>query len=360
MELDQVVDLLPRLIYLASELQGRTPRIPPSLGRYLAEVEIVQSIAQNGLEGAAILLDMPEHQLKQLHQLGRVKDPSQGLFRVAVAQRVHDAIQDGEIPIRDRLHLYSTLDTFLSDTGDQLFQMERVSMSKLDPEAEIPKWNSGFTPIDLVCAKLYQSLIVMMGRPGIGKTSLMLTFAECIKRNLGWRIAFFEQEIPGQLMQARMSPIIQRGNPFDDDDVLITGGATIDDIVEIASEKPGDQVIFIDYPDLMASSGESRRTDIEDIYKVTVRLKSISRMVVVASQPRRRDNVLSQASVADAWQKAWYADIIIGIQGIGRGKFLLRGLKNRFGPPENEVRFNYNLADLTFDEPIMDEEDPDW
>lgn len=303
---------------------------------------------------------MPESQLRQLHQLGRVKNPEPGLFRIAVAQQVHNSISEAELPIRERLKLYGALDGFVSDPDDSLFQMVRVSMNKLDPEKEIEKWNSGFTPVDLVCGKLYQSLMVMMGRPGIGKTSLMLTMAECIKRELGWRISFFEQEIPDQLMQARMSPIVRRGNPFDDDDVLVTGGATIDDIVDIAQEKPGDQVIFIDYPDLMASSGDSKRTDIEDIYKVTVRLKSISRMVVVASQPRRRDNVLSQASVADAWAKAWYADIIIGIQGIGRGKYMLRGLKNRFGPPENEVRFEYNLADLTFKDPVMEEDDPDW
>ena len=56
-------------------------------------------------------------------------------------------------------------------------------------------------------------------------------------------------------------------------------------------------------------------------------------------------------SVAEAWSKAWYADGIIGVQRIGmagpsKGIYRAGVLKNRFGPPDNEIRYDYDMITL--------------
>jgi hypothetical protein len=55
------------------------------------------------------------------------------------------------------------------------------------------------------------------------------------------------------------------------------------------------------------------------------------------------------ASVAESWAKAWYADMIVGIQPAPAQQLRFRVLKNRFGPRDNQITFNFNLEDLTWD-----------
>src|SRR6185369_13476416 len=110
-----------------------------------------------------------------------------------------------------------------------------------------------------------------------------------------------------------------------------------------------------DSPDVMAGGTlEGRRFALEEIYRDLIRLKQHCKHVFVASQARRQDRTLSQESVAEAWAKAFYVDIIITMNRMGRGTGQWSRVrssvgKNRFGPPDRELNFSFNYADLSWE-----------
>jgi hypothetical protein len=118
--------------------------------------------------------------------------------------------------------------------------------------------------------------------------------------------------------------------------------------------------------------GEGKRFGIEQIYRDLVAIKERSKLIVVASQVRRRDRAtLTMESVAEAWTKVHYSDMLIGAVKLGKtvrgySQVRFQSSKNRFGLTDQEVTFGYNYADLSWeangDRPRSTNiaEDEDW
>jgi hypothetical protein len=205
-------------------------------------------------------------------------------------------------------------------------------------------------PLDIVTGGLYQSLLVMMGAPGTGKTSMMLTMMEAlIEQNACEEVWFFQNEIPFRMMEGRLSHIRQRIT-FRPGDRVTCGPYSSDKIVaEVLANPNPNRIIFFDSPDVQFSSptGE-RRFDLERSYQQLILIKPKTKMIIIPSQPRRNDTNLSLQSPAESWAKAWYADIMIGLQRAGTDQVLMKVVKNRFGPNLGSLHFHYDYSDLSY------------
>ena len=88
--------------------------------------------------------------------------------------------------------------------------------------------------------------------------------------------------------------------------------------------------------------------------------------VIVCSWPRRKDATISLDSAAEAWAKAWYSDIILGITKLGqtRGgnhRVKLNVVKNRFGQSDTDTIFEYNYQTLKWNYAgAMNKVEEDW
>ena len=359
------LDLIPNCCYLASTLREQTPSVPRELIRYVPQMEIIRALADHGPEGAAVALGVPRSQIKNLLELGnhRTEPPSPNEFRLSIAQLVLENDNLQQLPLDRRLGLMGTLNQFANDTDQSMVEEEEVDLGAVKKQAPIEKWQSGFGPLDIVTGGVYQALVILMAKPGTGKTSTMLSMAEGIKRrHPEIRTLFFQEEIPARLIAGRMAPIFERGNPFSDGDRIYAGGHSIEEIESIINKQPdSNQIIFVDSPDAMTVSKiDARHEALEYIYRRLAKIKQKSRLVVVASQPRRKDAVLDQASVAESWAKAWFADIIIGLSAVGHKKMKFSLLKNRFGQGGNEVKFTYDLETLHWEDPADEGTMSDW
>jgi hypothetical protein len=103
-----------------------------------------------------------------------------------------------------------------------------------------------------------------------------------------------------------------------------------------------------------------RRFDLENIYRQLVAVKSKTRCIFVASQPRKTEGPLKMNSPAESYAKTWYSDIIIGFWGVGAGKIKMVGLKNRFGPANREVVYHYDYITLAASDATLTEDDWDF
>jgi len=355
-----VAERLPRLVYLAAKLGPEATKMPRELKKILPNFELYETVAKEGINAAAIALEIPRAQLKKLHDRGKLGgDGTMSEFRLMVAEELlENAIDD--LPLTQRLSLTAELQRFVERKDDELVQIEEMSMSEIEEGEVIPKFLTGFTPLDL-CLQgggAYQGIVIVMAPPGTGKTSIMLSIMEGIhNEHPDWEKFFFEMEIPRSLMAARISPLIKR-NPFKQTDKLFTGSIPIEDIEKKLDEfsNSEDRVVFVDGPDAMPGLGsESRRIELGHIYRRLVKIKERSRLVVVSSQPNRAGSGnLQMSSLAESWEKAWYADMIIGVNAPGVGRMRLKCLKNRFGQKDGEVVFNYDLESLSYDDPYLE------
>lgn len=235
-------------------------------------------------------------------------------------------------------------------TGTEMVYAELLLEDTPGRPFEIPKFDTGFVPLDEITGGFYQSLVVIMAAPGTGKTSIMLTMMEELRRNnQAESLWFFENEIPSGMMQGKIAPILKRTEFIPEKDRIFCGPYDSDQIVELVAKDPcPDRVVFFDSPDVVFQSGGERRFDLEKAYRDMVGIKSLAKMIVVASQPRRNDRQLTMTSVAEAWQKAWYADIMIALQRNGLSQLLSRVVKNRFGHNMQSLYFDYDYIDLSW------------
>lgn len=229
----------------------------------------------------------------------------------------------------------------------------------------LTKWASGFDPLDIALGGLYQSLVVFMAQPGTGKTSITLTVAEELVKQ-GIEVWAFETELPAQVLQGRMAPMLRRTSFAATKSRIFCGPYSVDDVIEMVKESPNpNRVVIFDGPDAMfvkSSTGE-RRFDLEQIYMKLVILKHMCRAVFATSQPRRNDRELNITSVAESWSKAWYADIMVGIQRHGVTTLMLSILKNRFGQGGGRIFFNYDYEQMSWDltgAQHLNSDDSDW
>lgn len=353
-----------RLVYLAAKLASSTPSVPRQLTKYFPEVELIEG-AKLGAEAASDMLGVQPEQLRQMYKAGKRQgvEASADEFRVIVGKAVQENIEETDLAFDKKLGMLGLIDKFVNGTDQSMILYGKTALgSSIGHPEEIEKWKSGFKPLDLIMGGMYQGILVVMAPPGSGKTTIMLVLAQCIKKmHPEWPIWFFEQEIPERLMLARMAPLIDTG-VFTDEDTLVTGGMSIHEIVEELGSDPThstDRIVFIDSPDSMPGmSSDNRRFELGYIYRELVRIKERSRLVVVASQPRRKNKAnFTLQDVAESWEKAWYADMMIGIWHIGDNRLQMKNLKNRFGPGGKEVSFDLNLETLEWGNARLEE---DW
>lgn len=360
---------LARLIYLAAKLRERTPNIPKTLRRHVSQVEVIEACCL-GIGGAASTLDIPVDELKKLARRGKKYGrASPEEFKLLVAKEVERSRILDDLPLNQRLRALSTLDTFVSQDESIMVGREEIRLGTVKDPPDVQKWESGFSPVDLVTGGLYQALMVFMAYPGGGKTSTMISLAECIKKeHQKWNILFFEQELPQKLMLSRMKPSFGRVE-FGPKDLLVTGGVPMPEIMDRIKDrdKGGNKekrVVFIDSPDTMPGlAAENRRFELGSIYRDLVRIKEQpqTQLVVAASQPnRKKRGRLTLDSVAESWEKAWLTDIVLGIQKSGFNRLRMLSLKNRFGIPDQEVVYGYDFTTLEFEDAFLEEEEGDW
>ncbi len=361
---------LARLIYLSAKLRGRTPEIPRTLRRYVSQIEIIQA-CRYGIGGAASSLDIPIEELRKLAKKGkRYGAASAEEFRLLITKEVEGADGLDDLNLNDRMRVLAMLNAFLSTDDDAMVGREEVKLGKVKKIREVQKWESGFEPLDLVTGGLYKGLLTLMAHPGGGKTSTMISLAEMIKRtHPKWNIIFFEQELPQSLMLSRMKPAFERMK-FGKRDLLVTGGVSMPEIMERLRDRDRGgnnkerRVVFLDSPDTMPGlAAENRRFELGSIYRECVRIKEQkqTQLVVVASQPNRASKgKLTLASLAESWEKAWLADMVIGIQKTGFKRLRMISLKNRFGVPDQEVAYGYDFETLEFSDSYLEEEEEDW
>ncbi len=352
---------LSRLIYLGSEYQPELPG--KALLRYIPQVEILEAVIKKGIEGTSAQLDIPLEQLESLYQEGKAS----GKGNVEEFRTLLSKMMLTEVEIRRE---QITLSTYLSNIKDISSYMEREGIVIVQHEEEdlgefsegndiieIPKHNSGFIPIDLLIGGFYQGITTVIGRPGHGKTSLMITLMEEYRKSAqASSLWFFEVEIPKPLMLYRLSPLTNRTKFEKGKDRLICGSVSIGEIEAMVKENPDpDRIILIDSPDTMAAgTGDKKRFTIEDIYIGLIRLKPFVKSIFVTSWPRRNDRNITLESGAEAWAKAWYSDIVIGMAKLGRvgqgyNTVRLNCVKNRFGIADNDITFKYHYGDLSWE-----------
>lgn len=330
--------------------------------KLLPQGDLLNEAANSGLAGISAQYDLNQDQLLSMYQEGSIGGPgSSNEFRMIVAQYLTAELESrrDELLLAEWLDRMSEVSLYLQNSTQELVTNEEVPLDTETDDNDIPKFYTGFAPLDEVLGGCYQGILTLMAKSGHGKTSFMLTLMEALRANdVADEIWFFETEIPARLMMFRMRQARKRVK-FRHKDLLICGATTSSAILRRVTEDPNpNRIIMVDSPDVMAGGlGEGKRFGIETIYRDLVAVKERSKLVVAASQVRRRDRSnLSMESVAEAWTKVHYSDMLIGASKLGR---VVRNLqqvrfsvpKNRFGIADQEVTFGYNYADLSWEEP---------
>jgi len=343
---------LARLVYL---LAANQITLPKELRRFLDGGDWLSELYL-GLSAGAQTAGAPLEHLQDLYLQGQSlgKGSREEAFRI-IGEAIDNALKDQEIPIAEKLKVYEIISRCIRQ--DPILEEGIVKLSSsFNGTGRVTKWDTGFTPLDMAVQGLYQGLLVLMGKPGSGKTSLMISIIESlIKGHPELSILFVQNEIPKDLMLARIGVLKGRAE-FKPQDLLVCGSWSGKEILSYVQEHPDpNRVVIFDGPDVVSGQGgaDNRRFVLEETYQDLIRVKQTSRLVICSSQARRQDRILELGSVAESWAKAWYADMLIGIQpagGVGgfAQRVRLKTLKNRFGPPNGSVLFRYDYADLSW------------
>lgn len=370
------ISTLPRIIFLAATWH---PILPPrELTQLIPQYDIISAVASGGVSGAAAQLDVPPDQIENMYRQG--KEPNEGNeteFRVLLSQAMMGELElrRDDLKMGDYLRFMKAISAYMDSEKKALITFEEQDLGVLAEEEveKIPKFESGFSPIDYALGGLYQAIMTIIARPGHGKTSVLLSMMEALRAsNQASSLWYFEQEIPMPMMRYRMSSCTRRVKFISGKDKLICGSVSIDQIEAMVRAEPDpERVLFIDSPDVMAGgSGDQKRFAIEEVYMGMIRIKPLVKLIVCTSWPRRNDRQISLESGAEAWAKAWYSDIIMGMTKLGRASqpgytnVKLNVPKNRFGPADNELTFQYHYGNLTWElnesQRITAQEGDDW
>ncbi len=349
-----------RLIYLADFL--RIP-VPKSILRLIPSGDIIGSIVSVGIKSTALEMRIEESQLMNIYNEGKGKDElkaSEHEFRILLGIMAEETLIHNEnLTITERMTKRVEIAEFVMANRSQLIEYEEISLGgDIDwNTVELPTFATGFQPLDLLTGGgLAQTLVTLMARPGEGKTSTLLTIMGALRKtNVCSSIWYFSLEMPKQMMLYRAKPLLTSIEFIDGKDRFFCGQYPPSEVLRLINEDPDpDRVIIYDSPDALGGSGE-RRFVLEDIFRDLVQIKTNSKCVLTASQPRRADGQnLRIDSVAESWQKAWYSDMILTLVDLGRNPntgmnhLSLATVKNRFGQKGLTVDYQYNYADLSY------------
>lgn len=361
-----------RLVYLAEVL--RIP-VPKTILKLISNGEIIESIVSIGIHATALEKGIEEKQLINVYTVGKGEDETKASeyeFRLIIANMAQSTLDfDDRLSITQKLEKQVSISEFVNSTRSQLIEYEELSLASKEinfNKIEIPSFDTGFQPLDVLTGGLSQTLVTFMARPGTGKTSTFLTIMGELRRTKACNsIWFFSLEMSLNMMQYRAKSLLT-SIEFKEDDRFFCGQYTPTDILRMIEANPDpDRVIIYDSPDALGGGGDQRRFVLEEIFRDLVRIKTNSKCVLTASQPRRADgNNLHLGSVAESWQKAWYSDMIITIVDTGRnpvtGMTHLRmaTVKNRFGISGRVVEYGYNYSDLTYTNTSSSNEASGW
>ena len=346
-----------RLVYL---IVTHRIKIPWQIARVLPFSNQLKQLH----EGLGAVSDMDE--LAPLYELGSTYGEGSIREAVLIILRLAEPLMSAyTTTIAERLMIYEQLIAMNVDpTGDVDFADVDMNTSEYE---KIDYWASCFTPFDEILMThkgfgFYNGLFVIMGNPGTGKTSLLLTIMEQLVKQ-GIPVTYYENEIPLRMMRAKVSPLIKRTPAMIEIGRISCGPWTsMKVLADVQANPDPSRVIIWDSPDVVigGEGGDNRRFDLEAAYVDMIRVKPLAKAVFVSSQPRRsEDSNLSMKSVAESWQKAWYADVIVAVNMLNdAGILMAQVVKNRFGPNLRHLTFEYNHQQMSWT-PMMDNED-DW
>lgn len=343
-------EALPRLIYLYSKYPLSIPR---ALHPFVP-MKALLDVLPKGLAEAAQVAQLPFAVVENFYLEGEDLGPgSEQELRYLLSSVIFELVENLENPAL-KLELSGALQRFRQQ--EELFKERVIDLTQLDsPElnhlrSTVTKWHSGWEPIDMVLdGILPHSLVLVMGRTQVGKTTTLMSILAAIKETEPERsVLFVENEIEASLMLWRYERVL-RGIPMRRGDQLICGAVSPADLVDFVQAHPDpNRVVFFDSPDVMtATTATEKRHVLENHYINLVRVRSVSHAVFTTSQARRGDMDLQLDSAAEAWTKAWYADAVVGIQPAGRSpkglsRLRIKSLKNRWGPGGRSLVYDFN------------------
>lgn len=364
-----------RLVFLASELHIA---IPSAIVKNVHQGDLIQSIASEGLHGAASTYSISVEQLENLRWQGSQVGPAseQEYRNLLVKQAVLNLEENRhDIHITKYMAMMRQVTDFYFIESGNLIENESVALDEIHniELGSVDRFGSGFEPFDMITGGFYQGIFMMTGKTGHGKTTAMLALMKYLRQNnMVDEQIFYETEIPLKMMKYKLRMI---KDVFSSKDILRCGHANIDMMIEHAKENPNpNRVIYIDSPDVMAGgTGEGKRFYLESIYRKLIMLKDLSKMVVVASQAKQKGNDIELESASDSFDKTRYTDCMMGwkrLRVLPDGYSIIRvnTPKNRFGLPDQAVtfQFDYNTFDYRLDGSSkddlidVDEEDDTW
>lgn len=230
-----------------------------------------------------------------------------------IAAMGYDTAQDVDVALDNAERLIfsiaqgRTVQTYDSIKNVLVSTLERIE-TLYNNKGGITGLSTGFYDLDRMLSGFQRSdLIIIAGRPSMGKTSLMLNIAQHMAVNEHMPVAIFSLEVSKEQLVMKMlcsearidSQRLRTGNLTEDDWERLTYGVGrlseapifIDDtpalsVLELRAKarrlkaEHGLDVIFIDYLQLMQSKGriESRR---QEIAEITRSLKSLARELSV-------------------------------------------------------------------------------
>jgi len=212
----------------------------------------------------------------------------------------------------DKRDGFSGMDTLVAKSLDRIEELGKSGSS-------ITGISTGFNKLDDKTSGLQKGdLVVVAGRPSMGKTSFCMNLAEYAAIELGKTVAVFSMEMPGEQLSTRLisslgrvnSTRLRTGQLTDDDWPRITNAVSLLSKAQIhvndaaglspielrsqarrlAREQNGLDMIVIDYLQLMQSSesNENRATEISNITRSLKMLaKELEVPVVILSQLNR-------------------------------------------------------------------------
>jgi len=349
-----------RLVYLAEFL--RIP-IPSKILNLLPTGKILGSIVARGIHATAIEMGIPEDQLMNVYEEGRNQDDTKAdeqEYRYLVGKIAEEALEAKaeDLNFSEKLRLGVEISEFVHAKRSQLIEYETASLTSEEMSSEstgLPTFDTGFQPLDILTDGIAQTLVVLMARPGHGKTSTLLTLMGKLREtNVCSSIWYFSLEMPLQMMKYRAKELLKTVE-FVDDDIFYCGQYTPTNILSMISENPDpDRIIIYDSPDALGGGGDQRRFVLEDLYRDLVQVKANAKAVFTASQPNRASRALSLDSLAESWAKAWYADMVLTLVNQGRAmnssmnRMRMETVKHRFGVSDRAVEYNYDFNTLKY------------
>ena len=244
-----------------------------------------------------------------------VKEKAQKRNLIHAATGISDLGFDDAVDARDAINRSQSLVFAVADDRDQrellrLYDLLRPAMDKLDAQmnsgSAVTGIGTGFVDLDRVTGGFKDSdLIIVAGRPSMGKTSLVLNVALHAAINLGKSIAIFSLEMSkeqlterlmteyaeidaqrmhrGQLSDVEYGRLSERLGPLSEAPIFIDDTPVLDDLglqlkARQAKLQVGIDMVLVDYLQLMHGRGRGDDNNrVQEVSAISRALKALAR-----------------------------------------------------------------------------------